>query len=42
MKLANFLNNLFKQDGFVLVDANYKKYVIGISKIIIKNYFLKI
>ena len=29
MKLANFLNNLFKQDGFVLVDANYKKYVIG-------------
>ena len=25
-----------------IVDDKYKKYVIGISKIIIKNYFLKI
>jgi len=29
MKLVNFLNNLFKHDGFVLVDAKSKKYVIG-------------
>ena len=29
MKLVKFLNNLFKHDGFLLVDANSQKYVIG-------------
>ena len=29
MKLVNFLNNLFKYDGFELIDANNKKFVIG-------------
>ena len=29
MKLVNFLNNLFKYDGFILVDSNSKKFVIG-------------
>ena len=29
MRLVNFLNNLFKKGGFVLVDANSKKYIIG-------------
>ena len=29
MQLARFLNRLFKKDGFILVDANSKKYVIG-------------
>ena len=29
MQLARFLNRLFKKDGFVLVDANSKKYIIG-------------
>ncbi len=29
MNLINFLNNLFKYDGFVLIDSNSKKYVIG-------------
>ena len=29
MNLVNFLNNLFKYDGFVLVDSNSKKFVIG-------------
>jgi len=29
MKLVNFLNNLFKYDGFVLIDSNSKKFVIG-------------
>ena len=29
MKLINFLNNLFKYDGFVLIDSNSKKFVIG-------------
>ncbi len=29
MSLISFLNNLFKQDGFELVDSNSKKYVIG-------------
>ena len=30
MKLVSFLNNLFKVGGFVLIDANSKKYIIGI------------
>ena len=29
MNLIHFLNNLFKYDGFVLVDSNSKKFVIG-------------
>ncbi len=29
MQLIRFLNNLFKKDGFVLIDANFKKYIIG-------------
>ena len=29
MSLVSFLNNLFKYDGFELVDSNSKKYVIG-------------
>ena len=30
MYLASFLNKLIKEDGFILVDANNNKYVIGI------------
>ncbi len=29
MRLISFLNNLFKKGGFVLIDANSKKYIIG-------------
>ena len=29
MQLARFLNRLFKKDGFILIDANLKKYIIG-------------
>ena len=29
MNLINFLNNLFKHDGFILIDSKSKKYVIG-------------
>ena len=29
MYLASFLNKLIKEDGFILVDANNNKYVIG-------------
>ena len=29
MYLINFLNNLFKYDGFILIDSDSKKYVIG-------------
>ena len=29
MQLARFLNNIFKNDGFILVDADTKKYIIG-------------
>ena len=29
MQLARFLNNTFKNDGFILVDADSKKYIIG-------------
>jgi len=32
MQLARFLNSIFKKDGFILVDANSKKYIIGIPK----------
>ena len=32
MQLARFLNKLFKYDGFVLIDANSKKYIIGKPK----------
>ena len=29
MNLVNFLNSLIKYDGFILIDSNSKKYVIG-------------
>ena len=29
MSLANFLNKLFKEDGFILIDDKLNKYVIG-------------
>ena len=29
MSLVSFLNNLFKYDGFELIDSNSKKYIIG-------------
>ena len=29
MQLARFLNKVFKKDGFILVDANAKKFIIG-------------
>ncbi len=29
MNLIKFLNNLFKYDGFILIDSNQKKFVIG-------------
>ena len=32
MQLARFLNKLFKKDGFILVDARSKKYIIGLPK----------
>ena len=32
MQLARFLNSVFKQDGFILVDANSKNYIIGNPK----------
>jgi cyclopropane-fatty-acyl-phospholipid synthase len=32
MQLARFLNKLFKKDGFILIDANYNKYIIGSPK----------
>ena len=32
MKLVKFLSKLIKKDGFVLVDANSKKYIIGKPK----------
>jgi len=31
MQLARFLNNIFKKDGFVLIDAFSNKYIIGTS-----------
>jgi len=32
MNLARFLNKLFKKDGFTLIDAGLKKYIIGLPK----------
>ena len=32
MQLTTFLNKLFKKDGFILVDADSKKYIIGLPK----------
>ncbi len=32
MQLVSFLNELFKEDGFILIDANSKKYIIGNPK----------
>jgi len=38
MQLARFLNNIFRNDGFILVDANLKKYIIGSPKKKNSNY----
>ena len=32
MKLIEFLNNLIKDDGFLLIDANKNKHLIGKPK----------
>jgi cyclopropane-fatty-acyl-phospholipid synthase len=32
MQLARFLNTVFKKDGFILVDADSKSYIIGTPK----------
>jgi len=32
MQLVSFLNKLFKEDGFILIDANSNKYIIGNPK----------
>ena len=32
MNLSQFCENLFKEDGFILIDANSKEYVIGEPK----------
>ena len=32
MNLTQFLENMFKEDGFVLVDANSKVHIIGKPK----------
>ena len=32
MLLIKFLNNLFKQDGFLLEDANGKNHIVGKPK----------
>ena len=32
MQLARFLNKLFKKDGFILINAHLKKYIIGLPK----------
>ena len=36
MQLASFLNKLFKEDGFILIDANSNKYIIGNPPITLK------
>ena len=38
MQLARFLNKLFKKDGFILIDAYSKKYIIGLPKKKKSNY----
>ena len=42
MQLARFLNKLIKKDGFILIDAHSKKYIIGTPEnknpIIIKTF----
>ena len=32
MQLVSFLNKLFKEDGFILIDADSNKYIIGNPK----------
>ena len=39
MKLINFLNNLIKYDGFILIDSNFNKFVIDKSVIDIFDFF---
>jgi cyclopropane-fatty-acyl-phospholipid synthase len=38
MLLARYLNKLFKKDGFILLDTNLKKYIIGKPKKKKSNY----
>ena len=38
MQLARFLNKLFKKDGFILINAYSKKYIIGLPKKKKPNY----
>ena len=45
MHLARFLNKIFRKGGFILIDANSKKYIIGEPgnnpiKLKILNYWL--
>ena len=48
MQLARFLNKLFKEDGFILIDAKEQKYIIGnprkekpiILRLLDKNFIL--
>ena len=45
MNLAKFLNDLFKHDGFVLIDSNSNKYIIGKpikEKPIQLNYLIRV
>ena len=37
MNLSQFCENLFKEDGFILIDANSKEYVIGKPKKILQS-----
>ena len=32
MQLARYLDKLFQKDGFLLIDANSNKYIIGTPK----------
>ena len=38
MLLARFLNKIFKKNGFILIDADKKKYIIGEPKKKRTNY----
>ena len=41
MNLTRFLENLIKEDGFVLIDANAKEYIIGKPKKINPSQWLE-
>ena len=45
MNLTRFLNKLFKDDGFVLIDANSREYIVGNPKKKIQlklDYWIKV